>query len=142
MTTGSGRRLWRVLCIVWLAVIFGQSLLPAELSQAESGLLLARLDITMLTDYLLRKFAHFFEFAVLGFLLARCLEGPFVRPGLAALLCGLADETVQLFVPGRSGQITDVWIDFAGAALAIALTLWTRKRARRKRGPDRPGPGS
>ena len=144
MNERSGRRIWWVLCIAWLAVIFGQSMLPAELSQAESTGLLARLAkaLPFLTEALLRKLAHFSEFFVLGFLLAKCLPARFALPALLALLCALGDETIQLFVPGRSGQVRDIWIDFAGAAAAIALTLPVWKRARRTRGPDRPGPGS
>lgn len=35
------------------------------------------------------------------------------------------DETIQLFVPGRSGQISDVWVDLLGAAVGIVLaTVW------------------
>ena len=33
---------------------------------------------------------------------------------LGGLLTALTDETIQLFVPGRSGQVTDIWIDFSG----------------------------
>ena len=124
-----GRPIWFVLCAAWLAVIFGHSLMPAELSKVESGGLLAWLSKAMpfLTDRLLRKLAHFSEFAVLGLLLAQCLRAGFSQPALAALLCAAADETVQLYVPGRSGQVRDIWIDFAGALTAVALTLLVRR---------------
>ena len=135
MESKNGRPVWWVLCVLWLAVVFGHSLLPAELSKAESGGLLARLTTGMpfLTDHLLRKFAHFSEFGLLGLLLAQCLRAGFARPALAALLCALADETIQLFVPGRSGQVKDIWIDFAGAVLAIGLTVLARMLLRRAR---------
>ena len=68
-----------------------------------------------------------------GLLLAQCLRAGFARPALAALLCALADETIQLFVPGRSGQVKDIWIDFAGAVLAIGLTVLARMLLRRAR---------
>ena len=114
-----GRPVWWVLCALWLAVIIGHSLMPAQISQAESRGLLARLasGLPFLTDHLLRKAAHFSEFGLLGLLLAQCL-----RAGFA-----LADETVQLYVPGRSGQVRDILIDFAGAALAVGLTLLVRR---------------
>ena len=123
-----GRWFWWALCALWLAVIIGHSLMPADLSNAESGGLLARLIalFPFLTERLLRKLAHFSEFAVLGFLLAQCFRVRVARPLLAGLLCALGDETVQLFIPGRSGQIHDVWIDFAGVALAAALVYFLR----------------
>ena len=124
-----GRPVWWVLCALWLAVIIGHSLMPAQISQAESRGLLARLasGLPFLTDHLLRKAAHFSEFGLLGLLLAQCLRAGFAQPALAALLCALADETVQLYVPGRSGQVRDILIDFAGAALAVGLTLLVRR---------------
>ena len=129
MTREYGRRFWRVLCALWIAAIFLHSLMPAELSKAESGGLLAWLAVLFpgLTHHLLRKLAHFSEFAVLGVLLSQCFRVRVSRPLLAGLLCALCDETIQLFVPGRSGEIRDLWIDFAGAALAVGLTLLVRR---------------
>ena len=37
------------------------------------------------------------------------------------LLTALTDETIQLFVPGRSGELRDVWIDFAGGVLGCGV---------------------
>ena len=130
-----GRPVWWILCALWLAAVFGQSLLPAEVSQAESHGLLARLTaaVPFLTDHLLRKLAHFSEFAMLGLLLAQCLPAGFAKPALTALLCALTDETIQMFVPGRSGQVRDVWIDFAGAVLMIGLSVLVRTLFRRTR---------
>jgi VanZ family protein len=33
------------------------------------------------------------------------------------------DETIQLFVAGRSGQISDVWLDCAGAAFGTVVFM-------------------
>ncbi len=130
-----GRKLAWVLCAIWLAAIFGQSLLPAEISGAESGALLSRLGASLmpLTSWTLRKIAHFSEFAVLGLLLAQCLPARPLHSMFGALLCALCDETIQLFVRGRSGQVRDIWIDFAGAVAAIALTELVRLLIRRVR---------
>ena len=38
------------------------------------------------------------------------------------------DETLQLFVPGRYGQITDVWIDCAGFAVGAVIGMSLTKR--------------
>ncbi len=45
-------------------------------------------------------------------------------PMLGGLLTALTDETIQLFVPGRSGQVTDVWIDFSGVLTGL-LSRWS-----------------
>ena len=42
--------------------------------------------------------------------------------GGICLLYASSDEIHQLFVPGRSGEVRDVMIDFSGAALGIALS--------------------
>ena len=47
-------------------------------------------------------------------------ESGALLPGPFAALC---DETIQLFVPGRSGQIADVWLDTAGYLTGALLTL-------------------
>ena len=78
---------------------------------------------------MVRKAAHFTEYAGLGFLLAMNTGA-----GLASVFCLLKenltavfgmpfiDETIQLFVEGRSGQISDVWLDMAGIFTGILLT--------------------
>ena len=42
-------------------------------------------------------------------------------PLLFCLAVACVDETIQLFVPGRAGRLTDVGIDTLGAALGIVL---------------------
>ena len=44
-------------------------------------------------------------------------------PAFAGLLTALTDETLQLFSPGRSAHVTDVWIDFAGCVSGVMLIL-------------------
>ena len=39
-------------------------------------------------------------------------------------LYAISDEVHQLFVPGRGAQVKDVFIDIAGAAVGIFLSLW------------------
>ena len=51
----------------------------------------------------------------------------FILPLLLGLLTALCDETIQLFVEGRSGQISDVWLDAAGIATG-ALLIWIFRR--------------
>lgn len=70
----------------------------------------------------IRTAAHFFEFLVLGalyyvgtyFLEKRSHFMLSLSVGLS-LLTALIDETLQINVPGRGAEVTDVWIDFLGA---------------------------
>lgn len=72
---------------------------------------------------LIRKTAHFTEYAILFWLLVR---GPMKeRPYLALLLCmvyALTDEGHQSFVPGRTASLYDVALDSSGALFSHFLT--------------------
>lgn len=88
--------------------------------------------------FLVRKTAHFVEYAILGLLFylnfknfismsihSKCLEQTSIFiPILAILASALyacTDEFHQLFVPGRSGQLFDVFVDTLGALTGILL---------------------
>ena len=132
MTEDKTRRtLFTVLTVLWLAVIWGHSVLPADLSRQESGGILALLIgwFPFLTDHIIRKAAHFAEFAVLGGLLFGAADGKRspAFPPLIGLLAAMTDETIQLFSEGRSGQISDVWLDFSGFLLIWGLLTLIRR---------------
>lgn len=123
------------LTVLWLCVIWGHSMMPAENSGAESNFLSDWLMqyFPWMNDYVIRKTAHFTEYALLGAL----VFGAFPKQGrvavletaFAGFLAAFFDETIQLFSPGRSGQIKDVWLDFAGfALLQLILRLIFRKK--------------
>lgn len=84
------------------------------------------------SDGVLRKLAHGTEFCILGIELAALLHQAWKQHWERLILCGvgtaLLDETIQLFVAGRSGMIKDVWIDLGGYTVgaAICLLLCTR----------------
>ena len=132
------RRLFWALTVFWVLFIWLQSILDAALSSMESGFLLALVQhiFPFVTEHMLRKAAHFTEYAVLGALLHGAMRAD-GRPRLGAfqtafgLLTAMADETIQLFSAGRSGQITDVWIDFAGFLTGyLFFRLIFRKKTR------------
>ena len=136
------RRASRILTVcagAWLLVIWGHSCMPAVHSGAESGALLTLVQAFLphMTDHILRKCA------LLGVFTAAALRTGAHFSWVAALLPGtlaaLCDETIQLFVPGRSGQITDVWLDTAGyltgALLTLLLFSLCRKRPKQRKTP-------
>lgn len=80
-------------------------------------------------QFIARKTAHFSLYAILGLLSFltvisyRNLKFG-LRTALSAAICLLyaaSDEIHQLFVPGRSGEIRDVCIDFCGSLLMITV---------------------
>jgi len=44
-------------------------------------------------------------------------------PALLGLITAAADESIQTFIPGRSGEFRDVLIDFSGICLGLLLIL-------------------
>lgn len=129
--------LWLVLTVLWIGFIFWHSSRDAGQSDGESLGLLYYIQkvLPWMTNNLLRKLAHFGEFAILGALLTgtfyRAKNFILLKPISAGLLCALCDETIQLFVPGRSGNVKDVWIDLSGVVLGtlcMFLLLRLRKR--------------
>lgn len=124
------------LCCMFLALnvalIWGNSLLPGDISGAISGWvrdfvvkLLGLPDLGQDTGHgLIRKLAHFTEFSCLGGLLA-WLFAMLQKHRLLSLGCGFlvacADETIQRFVPGRGPSFRDVLIDTSGVITGIVL---------------------
>ena len=43
----------------------------------------------------------------------------------AAFMIPFVDETLQLFTEGRSGQISDVWLDMCGVAAGLCISWVT-----------------
>ena len=90
---------------------------------------------------LVRKLAHFGEYALLGAALRQFLwTFPLRWPGTAAwimaTLYAVLDEWHQTFVSGRSGQLRDICIDSAGALagvfLAAAATALIMEKLRKR----------
>lgn len=135
-------RLCAVLLICNLAFIWGNSLLPGQVSGAISDWvkdLLSGLFPSTGADsnngFLIRKLAHFTEFACLGSLLLWYL-GMLGKPKLLAFLPGAAaaciDETIQMFVPERGPGIRDVGIDCAGVLTGMILLYFGHTYFKRK----------
>ncbi len=91
--------------------------------------------------FIVRKTAHFLEYLVLG-VLASLAFGPWrthgrerVRRAVAAAVVyacvPVADETIQLFVPGRAGMVADMLLDMSGCPTGDLLA-WLATALRRK----------
>lgn len=132
------RKGWLAVCLavgVLTLLIWGNSLRTSTQSAQQSGSVLAVLAPWLdalgiqpeAFHNILRKLAHFSEYGLLGLLwTAELWLGPHHRKGRGSverlglcMLTALVDETIQLFMPGRSGEIRDVWIDSAGALTGI-----------------------
>ena len=135
-------RLCTALLICILIFIWGNSLLPGEVSSAFSDWvkeILAKLfggDPNESSGRgLLRKLAHFTEFTALGMCLAwlhGMLGNGKLRPFLWGVVAASVDETIQRFVPDRGPSVKDVCIDSAGVLTGIIL-LWTGYNYLKKR---------
>jgi VanZ family protein len=126
----TGAVLATVVLLVWIAVIWGHSMMPGDMSSDESGfvaqifkpiLILLGFDDPSRRTYIVRKVAHFTEYAILAmlsrhFVRARKMGMPQSLIVLAVLLfvTPAIDEFIQSFVPGRSCTLKDVCIDVSG----------------------------
>lgn len=104
--------------------------ISGALSQKVTAFLTGQVNLApgSLAETIVRKLGHIAEFALLGFtgmltlrVYTRRLLAFSAWPLLFGLIIGLADEYYQLSVPGRSGRISDVFIDSAGVLLGMGL---------------------
>ena len=137
----AGRVVFTVALIACIWFIFSNSMAVATVSSGSSGRVLAWMRIILcrlgqpglaehLTMHIVRKLAHFCEYTLEGFLLMLCMRvytRRYVRhisvPMLGGVLTAMADETIQIYSPGRSSQVTDVWLDSAGVLAGILIAL-------------------
>lgn len=129
------------LLIVNLAFIWGNSLLPGSVSGALSGWLRDLLSGILPGGPsggghgLLRKLAHFTEFACLGlsftWLFGMLRKSHWLAFAGGVLAAGM-DEAIQLCVPDRGPSIWDVLLDSAGVAFGVVLLTVICIRIRKK----------
>ena len=87
----------------------------------------------------IRKSAHFLIYALLGLLIISFIKEytllskrSIIITILLVLFYACSDEIHQLFVPGRSGEILDVFIDTTGGLVGCYLYYFIYKMRRRK----------
>ena len=121
-----------ILLVAWMVLIFAFSNASGEDSGAMSGRLIRKIvlvfsnvednseeleSIVASLSFVVRKGAHCFEYFVLAILAGNTLSSFNIKRNVilyATLFCAfyaMTDEFHQLFIPNRSGQISDVFID-------------------------------
>lgn len=123
----------------FIAFAFIHSSMPADISGEESENVLQFLQNilnslgmdTELTSYIVRKAAHFTEYAAIGGALVGCAYSfnkakPYIYSInilFVGLLTAVIDETIQLNVAGRSGQVSDILLDFGGCITGVVVVI-------------------
>lgn len=152
MRQDTGRGILRLAATVfllgWMAVIFWFSAQPASDSsrlsefvahqvaevfyQGASDLQLEQLAARL--DYPIRKAAHMTEYAILGVLFVPVIGGKrpngwrtFLWAFVSAVCYAMTDELHQVFVPGRSGQASDVCVDAVGVLFGLLVLFLIQK---------------
>ena len=128
--------IWIGITLVTVLLILHNSMYSLEQSDLQSGFVLRILNRffsgtgrhAVLTQYVVRKLAHFTEYFFLGFLLTAAVRitrknpnGTFFFKLFLFLAVPVLDETIQLFYTGRTSNVCDVLIDFAGGVVGMGL---------------------
>ena len=136
------------LLVALLAFIWGNSMTPGNVSGEMSGWvsqLLGKILPFLSPEsehghWLVRKIAHFSEFALLGmlfrWLFAMLMEKKlpsFLLPLGCGMICAVIDECIQFFSPGRVCSFVDMCIDWSGVltgivVLMILYFLWNKRK--------------
>lgn len=128
--------------VIWMAVIFLLSAQTANQSGNLSGGIVRwfvslfyrdfdafsverQNEILSVWSLVIRKGAHFSEYAVLAILLSNAFrlmeKQTWVLPVVISALYAVTDEIHQYFVPGRACRLLDVGIDTCGAIFGVAV---------------------
>lgn len=126
--------LFWILSAVCMAIIFYFSSRTATQSSEQSdgvmAFLIRILGTDSITVYIVRKSAHTLEYTGLCLLLSwayffeKGKKMPLISIGCSSLYA-ITDEVHQLFVEGRSCEITDWLIDTCGAIIGFLLFMIT-----------------
>ena len=141
----------------WMVVIFLFSAQTADRSSDTSGTIVRwvlgllyrgfdqfplseQMAIMEIWSTVIRKGAHFTEYAVLAALIANALRFAslsgkmrWVLPVALSAAYALTDEVHQSFVPGRACRLLDVGIDTCGAIFGMCLFVAVLSLLRKRR---------
>lgn len=130
-----------LLIILWLLVIFIFSNQDGTTSTALTNGVLEKYLFFIDSDIffiIIRKIAHIIEYLILGILVFSFvnefkIDRKIIVSLLVCLILSSLDEFHQLFIPGRTGKILDVFIDMMGVLLGINGLLLINKVFRKQR---------
>lgn len=129
--------LYMCMTFLWICVIFSFSLQNGEESgQLSGGIVSWIIETFSLTTFMeidnihffVRKTAHFTEYFILGVMsILTLLQTKFSTKKIVAfffcIIIASLDETIQLFVGGRAGQLMDVVLDSTGSLCGILFIV-------------------
>ena len=119
------------LSVMWMSLIFYFSSQTADISGASSGGIALKIiklfvdspspELVGIFETIIRKIAHFTEYAVLAILLYQTMRSFNISTNKAflsviiAIVYAITDEVHQHFVPGRACRVYDMFIDSFGS---------------------------
>lgn len=125
--------------IIFMIIIFCFSNQTGSESSGSSSQIIIWIQNNLhisIPEIIIRKGAHMSEYALLtltfiyGFYKNRFpINKIYLYSILSCFLYACSDELHQLFIDGRSGQLTDVFIDTAGGLIMIAIIFLIKKRS-------------
>ena len=94
-------------------------------------------EIIEANQHFIRKTAHFSLYTVMGILVSLAVAQHIKKFSLISYAIGtlyaVTDEIHQLYVPGRSGQLSDVLLDCAGVLLGCIIIFILYRYVNRKK---------
>ncbi len=135
----SSKIIFTSVTIAFVLFIFSNSMFPGTQSSEKSqfvmniiNMLISHISIhASITEHIVRKLGHFTEYFVLGNLLTLTVRtyvkraSQFIFMNLFILLAvPVLDEFLQTFIQGRSGNVSDVILDFMGGLVGMMLLLF------------------
>lgn len=123
-----------ILIVLWMVIVFrfshAQGSSSSGISQEIAEFLFKGKEYIDFAEAIIRKLAHLSEYALGGMLVYSLFLTFDIKTKLQFIdafsftsLYAISDEIHQLFVPGRSGRIIDVFIDMQGALLGMCAIL-------------------
>ena len=132
-----------ILVVFWISIIYlfsqdtSSSIHTRKAIENISEFLSLHFSISSL-NYIIRKGAHITEFFILSFLLYSFLGKLDMKKihmilltSLFSLNIAFLDEIHQLYIPGRTGRLNDVFIDFIGVFIFLLFILCFKKKVER-----------
>lgn len=115
------KKILLILLVTIMGLIFILSACNASISSMQSQIILDLIkDYIPVSMFMLRKFAHYMIYFILGtiiYLLSKSYKVSFIVFSLYAIF----DEIHQYFVPGRSCELRDMMIDICGGITALIV---------------------